>query len=223
MNEPTTLPTTVSPPSTKKGEETKARILAAATELIHRNGFRKTGLTDILVASGVPKGSFYFYFESKDALGKELLARFRERQRELLLTKVFPPDGRAMPQLLAFFQETLRSQTAGGCKAGCLLGNLAAEITDENPGIQQEVAETFLELKQIMAGAIARGQASGELRTDFAADAAAEFLISVMEGSILVAKARRDPAAIESSTVMIARYLTTLATEPGTASTGGRA
>jgi TetR/AcrR family transcriptional repressor of nem operon len=144
----------------------------------------------------------------------------------LLLTKVFPPDGRVMPQLLAFFQETLRSQTEGGCKAGCLLGNLAAEITDENPGIQQEIAETFLELKQIMAGAITRGQTSGELRRDFQADAAAEFLISVMEGSILVAKARRDPAAIESSTVMIARYLTTLATESGTApsaQTGGKA
>jgi hypothetical protein len=61
-----------------------------------------------------------------------------------------------------------------------------------------------------LAGALARGQARGELSADFAPDAAAMFVLSVFEGSILLAKARRDPKALEASMIMLARYLETL-------------
>ena len=57
---------------------------------------------------------------------------------------------------------------------------------------------------------MARGQARGELSTDFAPEAAADFFLSVFEGSILLAKARRDPQALEASLSMLARYLETL-------------
>jgi TetR/AcrR family transcriptional regulator, transcriptional repressor for nem operon len=202
-------PTTGAGPATRKGEETRERILAAATELIHQRGFKNTGVAEILAASGVPRGSFYFYFESKEELGCVLLARYRERQREAL-TEAFPADAPAIPAILAFFEQSARSQIEGGCKAGCLLGNLAAEITDEHQGLRRELSGVLEDVQQALAGALARGQASGELSADFAPDAAAVFVLSVFEGSILLAKARRDPRALEASMTMLARYLETL-------------
>jgi len=73
---------TATQPATKKGEETRDRILAAATELIHQRGYKATGVAEIVAASGVPKGSFYFYFASKEELGRVLLQREDQRQAD---------------------------------------------------------------------------------------------------------------------------------------------
>jgi TetR/AcrR family transcriptional repressor of nem operon len=197
-------------PATKKGEETRDRILAAATELIHQRGYKATGVAEIVAASGVPKGSFYFYFASKEELGRVLLQRYRERQHEEL-ARIFPEDAEAIPTIRAFFESAARMQADAGCKSGCLLGNLAAEIT-ESEELRKELAGTLHDLQQALAQAVARGQARGELSTDFAPEAAADFFLSVFEGSILLAKARRDPQALDASLSMLARYLETLRT-----------
>ena len=196
--------------ATKKGEETRDRILAAATELIHVQGFKETGLSDILAKSGVPKGSFYHYFSSKEDLGRELLVRYRHEAREYLEREAFPPTGAVIPQFVRYFAESARLQTEGGCKAGCLLGNLAAEITNIHEDLRREVAQCFVELREVFADALERGQRTAELAGDFAPDAAAEFLVSVMEGSILQAKARREPTAFAGVQISLHRYLASL-------------
>ncbi|MEP7027290.1 MAG: TetR family transcriptional regulator C-terminal domain-containing protein [Candidatus Eisenbacteria bacterium] len=220
MNESTQLPATATP-ATKKGEETRDRILAAATDLIHQRGFKSTGVADILAASGVPRGSFYFYFASKEELGCVLLARYRERQREAL-EQAFPLDAPVATTILAFFERSARAQAEGGCKSGCLLGNLAAEITDENEDMRRELAGVLQDVQQAMAGAFGAGQERGELSADFAPGAAADFVLSVFEGSILLAKARRDPRALEASVTMLARYLETLSWRAGSQAPTGK-
>lgn len=202
-------PTPTTGPATKKGEETRDRILAAATDLIHQRGYKATGVAEILTASGVPRGSFYFYFASKEELGRVLIARYRERQREEL-AKNLPADPEAIPTIRLFFEGWARMQAEGGCKSGCLLGNLAAEITDENEELRREIAGTLHDVQQALAGVLAGGQARHELSADFAPEAAADFLLSVFEGSVLLAKARRDPQALDASMIMLARYLETL-------------
>lgn len=197
-------------PATKKGEETRERILAAATDLIHAQGFKETGLSDILAASGVPKGSFYHYFPSKEDLGRELLVRYRIEARAFLEREAFPPTGEVIPQFVRFFEESAREQTEGGCKAGCLLGNLAAEITNIHEDLRREVAQCFVELGEVFADALERGQRGGELAGDFDPAAAATFLVSVMEGSILLAKARREPGAFAGVQVSLIRYFDSL-------------
>jgi TetR/AcrR family transcriptional repressor of nem operon len=197
-------------PATRKGEETRERILTVARDLIHQHGFKQTGLADILAASRVPKGSFYFYFRSKEELATELLRRHRAGYREAMERDVFPPGGETIPQLVAFFRGSAQRQAADGCKSGCLLGNLAAEIGDIHEDLRREVVASFMEMRQALTCVLARGQARGELKTDFAPEQAAEFLMSVMEGSVLLAKARREPAAFAAIESSVARYLETL-------------
>ncbi len=203
--------------STKKGEETRNRILEAAARLIHERGYKATGLHDILAESGVPRGSFYFYFPSKEALGLTLLSLYRTRHREELEATVFPPHGSATAQIAEFFEHSVSRQMEGGCKRGCMLGNLAAELTDENEALRRAIADVFLDLRDIIARTLARGQTSGELAGDFDPAHAAEFLLSLFEGSILMAKARRDPAALTASAGMLERYLQTLRNTAGPA------
>ena len=200
----------VTGPLTRKGEETKDRILATATELIHRQGYKETGLADILAASGVPKGSFYFYFKSKEDLGRELLVRYRVVAREYLEREAFPPTGEVIPQITDFFTMSAKNQADGGCQAGCLLGNLAAEVTNIHEDLRREVVHCFQDLREAFEDALERGQRGGELAADFVPGAAAEFLMSVLEGSILLAKARREPAAFDGVQASLTRYLESL-------------
>lgn len=212
MNEPIDTPIHgVHPgPATRKGEETRERILAVARDLIHQQGFKQTGLADILAASRVPKGSFYFYFRSKEELAIELLRQHRVVYREAMERDVFPPGGETIPQLVAFFRGSAQRQADAGCKSGCMLGNLAAEIGDIHEDLRREVVASFLEMRDALAAVLARGQARGELKSDFAPEQAAEFLMSVMEGAVLLAKARREPAAFAAVEFSLVRYLETL-------------
>jgi TetR/AcrR family transcriptional repressor of nem operon len=59
-------------------KDTREKILNAAAQLIHRQGYNRTGLQEILTTAGVPKGSFYFYFKSKEDLALALVNRFIE-------------------------------------------------------------------------------------------------------------------------------------------------
>lgn len=210
-------------PSTRRGDETKARILAAATELIHARGYKNTGLHEILEASGVPKGSFYFYFRSKEDLATELISRYRKSFQEDAVVRFFPPDGDPIAQILGFYRDIARFQTDGGCKMGCLIGNLAAEVTDGHEGMRREVLGCFNDIKELIAAALTRGQTTGDLVADFSPQQASGFLLSVLEGTILLAKAGREPRAFVDSDAMLTRYLETLRATKAPAGTGMRA
>jgi len=183
-----------------------------------------SGVGATVAAGRVPKGRFYLDFRSKEELGRELLRRHRSGYREAMERDVFPPDGEAIPQIIGFFRGSAQRQAADGCKSGCLLGNLAAEIGDIHEDLRREVVASFMEMRQALTCVLARGQARGELKTDFAPEQAAEFLMSVMEGSVLLAKARREPAAFAAIESSVARYLETLrnpARPPSAATTSG--
>ncbi len=200
-----------SSPVTKKGEETRARILAVARELIHARGYKNTGLQDILEASGVPKGSFYFYFRSKEDLGRELIVAYRQTMREGAAQRIaYVAAQGAIPAILGYFRDSASAQSAGGCKSGCLLGNLAAEITDTHEELRREIAACFEDLTQAFADVLAEGQRRGELERSFDTGSAAAFLVSVLEGTVLVAKARRQPATFHACEESLIRYLDTL-------------
>ena len=60
----------------KKGEASKAKIVEAAGELFWKQGYAATGIRDILDATGLPKGSFYFYFKSKSDVAREVIGYY---------------------------------------------------------------------------------------------------------------------------------------------------
>ena len=61
----------------KKGEESRQRLIACAARLFWKNGYAATGISEILAQAGLPKGSFYFYFKSKDDLAVEVISYYQ--------------------------------------------------------------------------------------------------------------------------------------------------
>ena len=105
----------------------KERLLQAGLDLFSSHGFNVTGVKDIVDAAGIPKGSFYAHFESKDALGCAVVDRYWDqgsRSLATLATGCRPPTER----LKAHFCELSRSVASSQFLVGCLLGRFSAEI-----------------------------------------------------------------------------------------------
>src|SRR5271157_329323 len=118
--------------STMLKETTKDKILAHGAQIIHQKGFKNTGIQEILYNAGVPKGSFYFYFKSKEDFGLEIIDYFNAIINGIftryLNDKKIPPLKR-LEKLFDFYEAAFQKS---GYSLGCPIGNLSLELADTN-------------------------------------------------------------------------------------------
>jgi TetR/AcrR family transcriptional repressor of nem operon len=111
---------------------TRKEIIRKGAELIHAQGFNATGLQQILQAAGIPKGSFYFYFKSKEDFGLEIINYFNATISSIftryLSEKKMSPLKR-LEKLFEFFEAAFQKS---GYALGCPIGNLSLELADTN-------------------------------------------------------------------------------------------
>jgi TetR/AcrR family transcriptional repressor of nem operon len=193
----------------QKGVATRDQILDAATRLIHLQGYHCTSLDEVLKASGVGKGNFYYYFKSKEELGYAIMDRVVEAFIERTLDPIFA-DRSADPiaQIHTLLDRVLDTQRARNCVGGCPMGNLASELSDVHEGFRRRLAGIFLEWRAKLAEALRRGQSSGRVRPECQPADVAQFLVAALEGAILLAKLTKDISVMETCVAALRRHLT---------------
>jgi TetR/AcrR family transcriptional repressor of nem operon len=194
----------------KKPADTKGRLLDGAERLMLAKGFVATTVDEICAAAGVTKGSFFHYFKSKDDLAKAVLERFCEIRARLMhespLRNKKDPLERVYGSIDTFI-EMSRSPLA---KNGCLLGNFAQELSDSHPGMrslcEQRFAEWAAVLKQELDEAKTKHLPGSRLDTE----SLAEHFIAIIEGALILAKAKQDMGVLGKSLRHFRRYLESL-------------
>ena len=172
--------------------DAKADIINAGADLIHRQGFNRTGLKEILDAAGVPKGSFYFYFKSKEDFGLTLIDHFQEvmaeNARPLLADRALPP----LQRLARFFATRREFFEQGGCQRGCAIGNLAQEMSDLSPAMRHGVSRVLSSLADSLEALLAEAAGCGDLPVDLDPGRTAAFIVDAWEGALLRMKAEKN-------------------------------
>lgn len=166
-----------------KGETTRQKIIADATGIFQRKGFCTTSVNDLLSVTGVTKGSLYFHFPGKEALGLTVLKREAEAFMRFLddaLTGATPADC-----LDNFFTAALRKHQRTGFVGGCLFGNTALEASDTAPAYAAVVAEVFDAWAAKLREIIAQAQTRELMRRDVPAEQLARLIIDTLEGAIM--------------------------------------
>jgi TetR/AcrR family transcriptional regulator, transcriptional repressor for nem operon len=174
----------------------REQLLSAGLETLQQRGFNASSVQDITEAAGAPKGSFYNHFESKEALAAEVVGRYEERsqaRRSILRDASLAP----LRRLRKYFQSLSQGAVQGGFSRGCLLGNFAAELSDQSPLVRDRVEEAFHAWCDEVARVIGEGQKAGAISRDFSATALAAFVIHAWEGAVLRAKLDKDRAALD--------------------------
>ncbi|MRR33143.1 TetR/AcrR family transcriptional regulator [bacterium] len=173
-----------------KGEETKEKILEAAAKLIHRKGFGATSINDLLDATGIKKGSLYFHFPGKDALGLAFLEKARSEFLEFLNTSLTgDTPGKRLDNFLNLVMKTHKGRDFVG---GCVFGNTALEMGDTESHFASFIKNVFEEWEQKLRQVIEDAQVSGEVNCDLPVDVLACHMVAAIEGGIMLARLKKD-------------------------------
>ncbi|HXH81069.1 TetR/AcrR family transcriptional regulator [Nocardioides sp.] len=179
--------------------DARERLVTAASELLHARGYGGVGVAEICAAAEVRKGSFYHFFESKQALTVEVVASAWALQRphwlEALAEDHQPLE--RVERLLALQARTQRDEHAStGTMFGCLFGNLALEMSHEE-GVAQAVSAVFEDQVSLLAAALRAAAEDGSIAADRATAESARDLLAQVEGTVLFAKVMNDPSVMD--------------------------
>ena len=173
----------------------KEQIVTAGMNLLHSRGFNATSVQDITEAAGVPKGSFYNHFASKEELGVEVLQRYSDQAGQLgirLGESSLPPR----EWLRGYFGQLIEANVASEFNAGCMLGNFSTELPHQSPAIRQQARQSFAAMCAMLEQVIAQGQRDGGIATTQPAREFANFTADAWQGAVLRAKAEQDRAPL---------------------------
>jgi TetR/AcrR family transcriptional repressor of nem operon len=186
---------------TKKALATRRRIIETASQLFFTKGFARTKLDEILLIAKVRKGNFYYYFRSKDDLA---LAVIRETGKPLVLDWVrslVNPDAEPRENLSRLADNLMDTEMVKGGQ-GNPLSNLALEMSTLSDDFRRELDMIMSEVVGIFAEQIERVQArNGNGSRDAAAHArqCASFLVSVIEGALLLYRLNRNEQLLKEN------------------------
>jgi TetR/AcrR family transcriptional repressor of nem operon len=183
-------------------QSTRSRLVAAAAELVHAESYHAVGVKSICDRARVRRGSFYHFFDSKQALVLEAVEKiweeFSTEVLEVCRDGTLDPRTRleAMIDLIHLRHQRDRDRT--GSVLGCCFGNLTAEATTLDEAIRQRLVRVFDDWAAALEGPLTDAQDLGHIDQGATPQAIALEMISELQGLILMAKARNDPAVIKS-------------------------
>ena len=184
------------------------RLLDAAVQTLHERGFNGCGVQEIVDAAGVPKGSFYSHFDSKEQLGAAALDRYWE-DRSCALLRGLSEDGLApVARLRRYFNGLSEALAERDYACGCLIGNLSAELSDQSRLVCDRLSSVFAGWTRAVQCCVRDGQRAGEIRADIDSAVLAGFLVSAWEGAVLRARVDKDGTALAQFDQVVFRTIT---------------
>jgi TetR/AcrR family transcriptional regulator, transcriptional repressor for nem operon len=181
--------------------ENKLHILQSGRRLIAQKGFTGVGLSEILTAAAVPKGSFYHYFGSKERYGRELIEQYVTEYLQVL-ERLFQPhddNGSVRDRLLRYWSHWLETQCCEIAEHKCLVVKLSAEVADLSDDMRMALHAGTQAFISRIAAAIASGIAEGSLHTVLDPYRTAQMLYQQWLGASLLSKLSRDRSALEGA------------------------
>jgi TetR/AcrR family transcriptional repressor of nem operon len=180
--------------------DARERILAAGADLFGRRSYASIGVAEICAAAGVPKGSFYYFFPSKQALALEVVDQHWQWQRGQwvrILGTAEPIVDRLRDLFVATAEMQSEALKGTGAVVGCLFGNLALELTAADDPVHARLQEIFEEQIDIVESALDEAAKAGELSLPDLRDSA-KAIVAQIEGLVLLAKLYNDPGQLDS-------------------------
>lgn len=192
---------------TSRGERTRGRIIGHATLLIHDKGYGKTTIEDVIEAAGITKGSFYFHFSSKEELGYAVIDNASSFILEGVRAAFDRRDLAPIQRLELMLRGVQGLIEDAECTRGCILGNLALEMSHANEGFRSKLAGVFRNWSSLIAGELEEMKGSGGLPPDFDCPTYADLIVSALEGGIMMSKVSLDPSPLRNCINLILQRL----------------
>jgi TetR/AcrR family transcriptional repressor of nem operon len=187
--------------------DTRQSILDTAQRIMAHKGFAAVGLNEILAEAGVPKGSFYHYFTSKDAFGEALLKGYFEGYLAVMDRISSEPGKNSAEHVMEYWQRFYDLQSTDDCQGRCLVVKLGAEVSDLSDTMRTALKEGTTGIVDRIEKMIAGGIEDGSLSTDGSPHAIAEALYDSWLGASVMAKIHRSPESLDRAMSITRQHL----------------
>src|SRR5687767_10139750 len=177
---------------------TKRRLLDAGLATFLERGYNATGIQDLLVATSVPKGSFYHHFASKEDFALQVIDRYVAEVHALLDQALAEPDRSPLERVRVFFERLLGMYASQGY-LGSLLGLLGQELAPVSTAFRRRIEEAFDGIVRRLAETLEEARARGDLPSDTDAVQTATFMVNTWEGAALRSRLSRAGAPLEAA------------------------
>lgn len=177
--------------------DTRRALVWCGTELLTERGFQVTGIEEVLKRVGVPKGSFYHFFKSKDEFGAAVIQNYvayyaRKMDRIFDNTSNTP-----LTRLKEFVENAKHGMTRFDFRRGCLIGNLGQELASLDNEFRDQLEAVLVSWEVRVTACLEEAVQIGEIASDNDAQALSRFFWIGWEGAILRAKLTRSLAPID--------------------------
>ena len=167
----------------------KEQILVAGLNLIYSKGFNASGVKEITAESGVPKGSFYNYFTSKEDFVIQAIERYTEDTSAVLQKILIEGEGSHLTRLRSLFDTWSNPEFCEKNGYSCLTGNLSQEMANLNPNVREAIEKSFNQLQAYYTTCLEQAQKAGEIDSQSDPQQLAYFIYNAWQGSLVRAKA----------------------------------
>jgi AcrR family transcriptional regulator len=190
---------------------TRDRLIEAAIRLFWEKGYNATGMAELLKAAHVNSGSFYHFFDSKEALLMAVLDWYKENIYPALLQPAFENTGDPIERIFALLERYRGLILQTDCAYGCPIGRLALEIGPEQRAVHQKIAENFSAWTAAVRKCL--DDAADRLPPGLDREKLATLVLSVMEGGVMQSRSHRNVDPFDQSVEQLRDYFKRLLEE----------
>ncbi len=169
---------------------TNQKILNSAQQLFWHHGHRASSLDKIANDAGQSKGAVFHYFKNKKDITSQVLQKYADEQLFEPLDKHFSQISNTKEALLSWGMEIYQAYADQNYKGGCLLGNMALELSDEDEAVRQQMASIFLDWENQLVGYFKDPGRQGEVLME--PRQFARLLIATLQGITMTSKVHKD-------------------------------
>jgi TetR/AcrR family transcriptional repressor of nem operon len=180
---------------TRKGQETRQRIVDAAAALIFRQGVAHTTIEDVRAAADVSSSQLYHYFDDKPALVRAVI----EHQADTIVGGQETFDLSSLSGLRAWRDWVIEHQRELHCSGGCPIGSLGSELAETDPEARVQVSDGFKRWETAIQNGLREMHARGRLTPDADPDTVALALLAALQGGLLLTQIERDTKPLEAA------------------------
>jgi TetR/AcrR family transcriptional repressor of nem operon len=194
----------------KPSSSTRDRLIDSARYLFWERGFAGTSMAELLAHSEVNSGSFYHFFDSKEALLRAVLEGYIALLRPMVVDPAFAGTAEPVERIFAILAGYRQRILATDCQYGCPLGRLALEIDPENAPAHALIAENFQGWIDAVRECLVELQPKLPAHTDI--DALATYVLVVMEGGVMLSRSYRSVAPFDRAIAQLREHFRLLLT-----------
>jgi len=187
------------PPKVPRDDpDTRAALIRSGLEVLTEQGFTVSGIDGILKRVGVPKGSFYYYFDSKEAFGRAVMEQYGAYFAAKLERHLDDDSRSPLARLEAFVEDATSGMARHDYRRGCLVGNLGQEAGSLPEGYRQWLRATLADWQRRLSRCLREAQRVGELAESADCERLAEAFWIGWEGAVMRARLEGGPRPLET-------------------------